>query len=212
MNIIGKRFGRLTVMSQTEEYIHGSVAWICKCDCGNYIKASTRDLNRGAVKSCGCLKKERYDIVGQRFGKLTVIKKETLGSHCKFLCQCDCGSLISVRGDSLKSGKTVSCGCAKKSDVKAKQLESGRALVDHTSPVFFKGTVSKNSRTGINGVTIVKGKYVAYIGYKNKTYRLVTTDDIKIAQDVRKEADEAVKNGEFEQWIDELKKERKNGK
>lgn len=100
----------------------------------------------------------------------------------------------------------------KKSDVKAKQLESGRALVDHTSPVFFKGTVSKNSRTGINGVTIVKGKYVAYIGYKNKTYRLITTDDIKIAQDIRKEADEAVKNGEFKQWIDELKKERKNGK
>ena len=41
---------------------------------------------------------------------------------------------------------------------------------------------------------------------------MITTDDIKIAQDVRKEADEAVKNGEFEQWIDELKKERKNGK
>lgn len=206
MNMIGERYGKLTVISKTEEYMNGSVVWLCKCDCGNYIKVSKRNLNSGAVKSCGCLKKERYNIVGQRFGKLTVIKKETLGSHCKFLCKCDCGILISVRGDSLKSGKTVSCGCSKKSDAKAKQLESGRALVDHTSPVFFKGTIKKNNKTGINGVSKLKnGKYRASIGYKNKVYSLIEDFNINTVKTVRAEAERAVKEGNFQEWIVRLK-------
>ena len=105
MYLIGKRFGKLTVTSKTDHSIHGSVAWLCKCDCGNSIEVSTRDLNRGAVKSCGCLKKERRNLVGRRFGRLTVIKKETYGSHSTYLCKCDCGNILSVRGDSLQSGK-----------------------------------------------------------------------------------------------------------
>lgn len=81
--------------------------------------------------------------------------------------------------------------------------------MDHTSNVFFKGTVSKNSITGINGVTVVRGKYRAYIGYKNKIYHLVTSNDLSIAKQARVEAEKAVKNGTFEEWISVLKKERR---
>ena len=147
-------------------------------------------------------RKERYSIVGQRFGKLTVLAAVSSGSHRKFLCQCDCGAEIIVRGDSLRSGKTVSCGCAKKSAEKAKQLERGRKIKDHTSSVFFKNTVSKNSRTGINGVTKLKnGKYRAYVGYKNKTYSLIEDYDISVAKAARAEADKAIKDGVFDDWI-----------
>lgn len=208
-DLTGKRFGKLVVIEKTEHRISGSVAWLCKCDCGNKIEVSTRDLNRSAVKSCGCLKKERYDIVGKRFGELTVIKRESYGTHASFLCKCSCGNAVSVRGDSLRRGKTVSCGCLKSTPQKAKQLKDSRHIVDHTSDVFFKGTVSKNSTTGINGVTIVKGRYRAYIGYKNKTYLLITTDDLSIAKQARAEAENAVKNGTFEKWIYELREERK---
>ena len=96
MNLVGNRFGKLTVISKTDHCIHGSVAWLCKCDCGNSIEVSTRDLNRGAVKSCGCLKKERCNLVGRRFGRLTVIKKESYGSHSIYLCKCDCGNIVDL--------------------------------------------------------------------------------------------------------------------
>lgn len=91
---------------------------------------------------------------------------------------------------------------------KIEQLYNGRKITDHTSPVFFKGTVSINSITGINGVTIVKGKYRAYIGYKNKFYHLIETDNLDIAKYVRSEAEAAVKNGNFDDWILDFRKEK----
>ena len=58
----GKRFGKLTVLSLTDKRRKRSRVWLCRCDCGNTIEATTRDLNRGAVKSCGCLKHLPPDI------------------------------------------------------------------------------------------------------------------------------------------------------
>ena len=34
----GKRYGKLTVISQTENREFGSVKWLCKCECGNYCE------------------------------------------------------------------------------------------------------------------------------------------------------------------------------
>lgn len=205
-DISKQKFNKLTVIKRVGQDNDGRTLWICKCDCGNDVIVNTTDLRKGRRKSCGCLKKERYSIIGSRFGKLTVISKKTSGSHASFLCRCDCGKEITVRGDSLRSGRTVSCGCGKKSDAKAKQLESGRALVDHTSPVFFKGTIKKNNKTGINGVSKLKnGKYRASIGYKNKVYSLIENFNINTVKTVRAEAERAVKEGNFEEWIVRLK-------
>lgn len=209
IDMIGKKFGKLTVIKKTTATKNGSIVWECKCDCGKTRLATSKELNSGRVKSCGCLRKERYDLVGQKFGKLTVIKSETLGSHRTFLCKCDCGNEISVRGDSLRRGKTVSCGCAKSSKSKIEALKSGRKLQDHTSSVFYKGTVSKNNTTGFNGVSLVNGKYRASIGYKNKMYYLISDSDIEIAKTVRREADEAVKNGVFEEWLQQFRNDNK---
>lgn len=52
------------------------------------------------------------DIVGKRFGKLTVLN-ETLkeGSILKRKCLCDCGNITYVRTAALTGGHTLSCGC-----------------------------------------------------------------------------------------------------
>ena len=209
IDMIGKKFGKLTVIKKTSATKNGSIVWECECACGKTRLATSRELNSGSVKSCGCLRKERYDLVGQKFGKLTVIKSETLGSHRTFLCKCDCGNEISVRGDSLRRGKTVSCGCAKSSESKIESLKAGRKLQEHTSSVFYQGTLSKNNTTGFNGISFIKGKYRASIGYKNKTYYLISDSDIEIAKSVRKEADEAVKNGTFEEWLQQFRNDNK---
>lgn len=53
------------------------------------------------------------DLSGQRFGRLTVIKRvendKPYGS--KWLCKCDCGNEITVLSNNLQRGNTRSCGC-----------------------------------------------------------------------------------------------------
>ena len=55
----------------------------------------------------------KYDITGQRFGTLTVIKRcdPSPGErNSKWLCKCDCGNEITALRCSLVSGHTKSCG------------------------------------------------------------------------------------------------------
>lgn len=63
MDLIGKRFNRLTVIDRDGTYVApcGSkrAMWKCLCDCGKIVIASTINLTSGNTKSCGCLKAER---------------------------------------------------------------------------------------------------------------------------------------------------------
>ncbi len=58
-DLTGRRFGRLTVIEETDERRNGAVMWLCKCDCGNYTTARANHLKRGGVMSCGCYNKEK---------------------------------------------------------------------------------------------------------------------------------------------------------
>ena len=66
----------------------------------------------------------KIDLTNKVFGRLTVIKQadniQTPNgrSHVAWECQCECGNSVVVRGDNLRNGHTVSCGC-KKSEVLA---------------------------------------------------------------------------------------------
>jgi len=54
------------------------------------------------------------DITGQTFGRLTVIsqaEKNPKSGATTWNCICECGNTKQVKGTSLKSGKTKSCGC-----------------------------------------------------------------------------------------------------
>lgn len=58
----------------------------------------------------------RYiDLTGQRFGRLIVtgsVPNPSKTNRAKrWRCVCDCGNCITTRGDGLRSGRTVSCGC-----------------------------------------------------------------------------------------------------
>lgn len=56
------------------------------------------------------------DLTGQRFGRLTVVKRyeNTANNKARWLCRCDCGKTAVVLSDSLRSGATSSCGCLHK--------------------------------------------------------------------------------------------------
>lgn len=55
----------------------------------------------------------KRDLAGQRFGRLTVVEDVGVDKSYGYLwlCKCDCGNKVIVRGSSLASKHTKSCGC-----------------------------------------------------------------------------------------------------
>lgn len=52
----------LAICPTTEREAHtGSVKWFCQCDCGNFVKVSSRKLVHGVTKSCGHSKSNYTD-------------------------------------------------------------------------------------------------------------------------------------------------------
>lgn len=135
IDLTNQKFGRLTVLykDNSKKSNCGSY-WICQCDCGKIKSIKSSSLRRGEIQSCGCLRNERSkqakeklglvdNLVGQRFGLLTVLEKdeETTKKYSGAVywkCLCDCGNIKSIRGQNLKrkdENRTISCGCSQRS-------------------------------------------------------------------------------------------------
>lgn len=113
-SIIGRKFGKLTVVEFDHMGAYSNSYWLCRCDCGETRIVSRRALVNGETKRCrNCHQDIKVDLTGKRFGKLTVLGLDHVdrkrGSF--WLCQCDCGNEIVMRRDSLTTGNTKSCGC-----------------------------------------------------------------------------------------------------
>lgn len=63
--------------------------------------------------------REYPSLVGNRYGKLTVIEQVESSSRGqrRYRCICDCGGTIIAFAGNLKSGHTTSCGCNKSPDL-----------------------------------------------------------------------------------------------
>lgn len=67
------------------------------------------------------------DLTGQRFGRLTVIKKvPSYCSNAMWLCKCDCGNTTEVLGTTLRRGESRSCGCLRAELSKKKMTLHGK--------------------------------------------------------------------------------------
>ena len=130
-DLTNQQFGKLTVLYKTRLDSNGHSYWMCQCECGNQKEISSSNLKNSGTKSCGCIHSEItskihfQDLTNQKFGKLTVIKRITeIGDgQIKWLCQCECGSIVEVQGSNLKNSHTISCGCVKsKGELKIRQI------------------------------------------------------------------------------------------
>ena len=88
------------------------------------------------------------DITGQKFGRLTVIKRVTpVGVQpIESLCQCECGKKVVVRNSQIKNGTTKSCGCLQKELISKRQKkynkydlsgEYGIGYTNKNEPFYF---------------------------------------------------------------------------
>lgn len=71
IDLTGNRYGKLVVIARAYTSNDGSLYWKCLCDCGNTKLVRAGNLRTGAVKSCGCLRKEikptlRHNMTGTR--------------------------------------------------------------------------------------------------------------------------------------------------
>lgn len=147
LDLVGQKFGRLTViefagMSKKKESL-----WKCKCSCKNktikIIKIG--NLRSGNTKSCGCLKKRKIEnLTNKKFGRWTVL--EFVGTNKKrqaiWKCQCSCSdkNIKILTASSLRNGTSKSCGCFRKEET---SKNNSKDLVGET----------------INGISVTKYSY-----------------------------------------------------
>lgn len=67
---------------------------------------------------------EQLDVIGQTYGRLTVLNfSHYTGKHRRhYLCRCSCGVEKTVQATLLRSGNTRSCGCL------ASEIKNGKRL------------------------------------------------------------------------------------
>lgn len=106
-DLTGQQFGEWTAL----EYL-GHSTWKCRCSCGTIDTRNSYLLVSGATKHCSSeihTNTKMINLVGQKFGKLTVVKY----SKPYWICKCDCGNIVNVLSQNLRNGSTTSCGCSR---------------------------------------------------------------------------------------------------
>ena len=123
IDLTGRKFGHLSVIKRCDKKRDGEKIWrwVCKCDCPdhNIVEILQTNLLNGHCTSCGCANKKAIkDLVGKKFGYLTVIEREYDKSYAEegdtsslWRCRCQCGSEVVVSARNLRSCKnSISCG------------------------------------------------------------------------------------------------------
>jgi hypothetical protein len=89
-DLSGRRFGKLIVVSLTNERRGRSIVWLCRCDCGTWKNITGRPLVAGLTKSCGCLnspetrsarEKAKSVALGGRYGEIPARYFRSLQKH-----------------------------------------------------------------------------------------------------------------------------------
>jgi hypothetical protein len=89
IDLTGHTFGRLTVTGRADQRMYGKhVAWNCQCDCGGTVITIGGSLRRGAVNSCGCIRRNNHSHITYEAAHIRV--KQAKGPAAEWPC-IDCG-------------------------------------------------------------------------------------------------------------------------
>jgi hypothetical protein len=123
-NIVGLRYGWLTVIKQISGTGSCRGRFLCQCDCGNSKEVAGRHLTFGKTRSCGCLQRDmRYgstlDLRGCKVGFLTVVRFGGMAKdrHGTWIARCICGKEVRLTPFQIhKPRGQRSCGCMKRNE------------------------------------------------------------------------------------------------
>jgi len=110
------------------------------------------------------------DMSGRKFGRWLVLYRAETPAYEKnkgrayWFCRCECGDERVVRGNALRNGQSLSCGCLKVDRTKETQTIHGQAIPGHQSGAYMSWhamirrclheTSSTYPRYGGRGVTV----------------------------------------------------------
>ena len=112
-DILGKTFNQLTVIKLGPRKSSSEQTFHCKCDCGNFCFATKYQLIHNKLKSCGCRRRDKETIIGNKYNQLMVIGINGRNNQKQqlYLCKCDCGNTVSISKYKLINNVNKSCGC-----------------------------------------------------------------------------------------------------
>lgn len=114
-DLTGRKIGKLIVISLLNKT--GKQVWLCKCVCGVMKKVHRGNLTskRSPTRSCGSdiCRRELVNLLGNTYGKLTVVGLHKRCKHTLWDCKCTCGKITVVTTSALVAGSTKSCGARK---------------------------------------------------------------------------------------------------
>ncbi len=136
-------------------------------------------------------KSNALDLRGKQYGFLTVLEPtgEKYRTANMWLCRCKCGNEIEVPTTSLTRGNTTSCGCLSMDILDYHNRYVGGTELRQS---LADQPISKRAASGYTGVSKRGDKWLAYITYKKKVYRLGYYDKIEDAVKARARAKEEV--------------------
>lgn len=83
-DLTGRQFFYLTVIDRNPiNTSEGKPRWNCICVCGSSTTVAAGNLNTGAIKSCGCWRKERLSTVKKTHGESRTPEYNTWASMKK---------------------------------------------------------------------------------------------------------------------------------
>lgn len=165
IDLTGKVFDKLTVVKRSDTiYSSGGTHWICDCACGTKgVIASSVQLREGIIVSCGCyIKPGKHNLIGQVFGRLTVVGKSdrrTKNGDVYWICDCSCGTknkeIISSNLTTKTRYKTLSCGCYLKEGkhLTNKQEDREKAIIKY---LYTKLKVRQKNRLKLDTSDMIR--------------------------------------------------------
>jgi hypothetical protein len=206
IDLLGQKFGKLTVIEEAEPRIydngHRKNMWKCRCECGNVTIVPVDRLMGGHTKSCGCLRNEYLhkrhykDLKGETFGKLYVVDLADIRdkySHIYWHCKCECGNELNVSSTQLITGHTKSCGCLHKETLVQRNKKNAKHNMCNSRIYNIWGSINDRCRNsnssnfenyGARGITVcddwVGTNENGFINFYNWAMNNGYTDELSI--------------------------------
>jgi hypothetical protein len=147
---LGKSFGNWTLLSlKPKDKVE------CRCTCGKIKLVNYFTIIKGLSTNCGCIaslntsKRCIRSLVGNQYGYLRVIKRdERYIKRLRWMCECKCGKLLTVRSNHLKNCNQNSCGCVTKVN-EGRCRDIFESLLNKKFPTVRPDWL-KNTKTGYN--------------------------------------------------------------
>ena len=202
IEMLGKKFGKLTVIEEAGQNKNGTFEYLCRCDCGNEIIVNGSSLRRGHSKTChkkGCGLNKTHGLRFTEFYKkyhqmlYRCKRKDNELYHKRGITVCNewkgKNGLINCYNWSLKNGYEEGKGLSLDRVDNEKGYEPSNCRWVNWYIQAENKRISAKNKTGVAGVYMRNGKYVTAITAKRKKIHLGTYETLQEAKEIRKQAE-----------------------